>query len=142
VKFNATTGLFKNQLVYNTPALNVCINGDCSLPGEASFLDKDCKTSVSVFTVDYDAPNSSSCAAGSKTAAIRGALGPLVQYANSTSLVGGLNGTIGVFGNSTATKMTSTTGSATSTVFTGAAVVLALSYFALVPALLGSIIFL
>jgi len=69
-------------------------------------------------------------------------LGPLVQYANSTSLVGGLNGTIGVFGNSTATKTTSTTGSATSAVFTGAAVVLALSYFALVPALLGSIIFL
>jgi 5'-nucleotidase len=55
VKFNATARLFNNLLVYNTPALNVCINGDCSLPGEASFLDKDFKTSVSVFTVDYDA---------------------------------------------------------------------------------------
>jgi 5'-nucleotidase len=89
-KFNATTGLFKNLLVYNTPALNVCINGDCLLPGEASFLDKDFKTSVSVFTVDYDAPDSSSCAAGSQTAAIRSALGPLVQYANSTSLCWGV----------------------------------------------------
>jgi 5'-nucleotidase len=142
VKFNSTTGLFKNQLVYNTPALNVCINGDCSLPGEASFLDKDCKTSVSVFTVDYDAPDSSSCAAGSQTTAIRSALGPLVQYANSSMLVGGLNGTTGVFGNSTATKTASATGSASSAVFTSAAVVPALSYFALVPALLGSMIFL
>jgi 5'-nucleotidase len=127
VKFNSTTGLFKNQLVYNTPALNVCINGDCSFPGEASFLDKDCKTSVSIVTVDYDAPDSSSCAAGSQTAAIRSVLGPLVQYANSMTLVGGLNGTTGVFGNSTATKTTSATGSATSAVFTGAAVVHALS---------------
>jgi 5'-nucleotidase len=128
VKFSATIGLFKNLLVNNTLALNVCINGDCSLPGEASFLDKDCKTSVSVFTVDYDASDSSSCAAGSQTAAIRSALGPLVQYANSTSLVGGLNGTTSVFGNSTATKTRSTMGSATSAVFTGAAVVPALSY--------------
>jgi 5'-nucleotidase len=142
VKFNATTGLFKNQLIYNTPALDVCINGDCSLPGEAYFLDKDCKTSVSVFTVDYDAPDSSSCAAGSQTTAIRSALGPLAQYANSTSLVGGLNGTTGVFGNSTATKTTSAMESATSAVFTGAAVVPVLSYFPLVPALLGSMIFL
>lgn len=141
MKFNSTPGLFKNQLVYDTPALNVCINGDCSLPGEADFLDKDCKTSVSVFTVGYDAPDSSSCAAGNQTAAIRSALGPLVQYLNSTSLVGGLNETTGVFGNSTATKTTSATGSATSAVFTGVAVVPALSYFAVVPALLGSMIF-
>jgi hypothetical protein len=55
--------------------------------------------------------------------------------------VGGLNGTTSVFGNSTATKTRSTMGSATSAVFTGAAVVPALSYFALVPALLGSMIF-
>jgi hypothetical protein len=87
-------------------------------------------------------PDPSSCADGSQTGAIRSALDPLVQYANSTSLVGGLNGTTGVFGNSTATKTTSATGSATSAVFTGAAVVPALSYFALVPALLGSMIFL
>jgi 5'-nucleotidase len=85
-------------------------------PGEASFLDKDCKTSVSVFTVDYEAPDSSGCAAGSQAAAIRSALGPLVQYANSTTLVGGLNGTTSVFGDSTAAKTTSTTGSATSAV--------------------------
>lgn len=35
---------------------NVCINGDCSLPGETGVLDSGCASSVSVFTVDYDAP--------------------------------------------------------------------------------------
>ena len=38
-----------------------------------------CQSSVSVFTVDYDAPN------GANTTAVRAALGPLVQYANTTS---------------------------------------------------------
>lgn len=38
--------------------LNTCLSGDCSLPGETAYLAEDttCKASVSVFSVDYDAP--------------------------------------------------------------------------------------
>jgi hypothetical protein len=102
--------------------LNVCINGDCSLPGETSFLDKDCKTSVSVFTVDYDAPDASTCS-GNEAVSVRNALEPLVQYANSTAtFVGGLNGTFTIFGNTTGTSSNSPTTSAPSSILSSAAV--------------------
>jgi 5'-nucleotidase len=102
--FNATTGLFTFANVVPDGA-NQCINGDCSLPGETAILNVGCQSSVSIFTVDYDAPLTCHAAPD-----IRPLLMPLVQYANSTNLVGGLNGTTGVFGgNGTSTNTTTTT---------------------------------
>lgn len=100
--FNATTGLFAFGNVVPDGA-NQCINGDCSLPGETAILNVGCQSSVSIFTVDYDAPLTCHAAPD-----IRLLLMPLVQYANSTTLVGGLNGTTGVFGNGTSTNVTVT----------------------------------
>lgn len=55
IQFNASTGLFDWEDKVSTPLL-VCVEGDCSLPSEAFTLYKEsCKTSVSVFSVDYDA---------------------------------------------------------------------------------------
>lgn len=74
---NEKTGLFSYGSV--TPAgANTCINGDCSLSGETNVVDSGCFSSVTVFTVDYDAP---SCG-GAKH--IRPLLEPLVKYQNST----------------------------------------------------------
>jgi 5'-nucleotidase len=53
--YNATSGLFAYGNVVS-PGANTCINGDCSLPGETDILNAGCQSSVSVFTVDYDAP--------------------------------------------------------------------------------------
>lgn len=57
-----------------SPGLNSCINGDCNLPGEQAVILSGCYSSVSVFTVDYDAPN----CRGAKN--IRPLLEPLVKY--------------------------------------------------------------
>ncbi|RDL41278.1 SurE-like protein [Venustampulla echinocandica] len=88
--YNSTTGLFTWGNVVPEGA-NTCINGDCSLPGETDILNAGCQSSVSVFTVDYDAPLA--CHASPD---LRGDLAPLVQYANSTIKVGGLDGTSSV----------------------------------------------
>ncbi|KAG8531725.1 uncharacterized protein KY384_003357 [Bacidia gigantensis] len=72
--FNETSKLFTFG---NTdgPGLNTCINGDCSLPGETTVVNgPNCESSVSVFTVDYDAPSTKA------TAAVREGLCPLVEY--------------------------------------------------------------
>jgi 5'-nucleotidase len=95
--YNAATGLFSYANVVPDGA-NQCINGDCSLPGETTILNSGCQSSVSVFTVDYDAPRD--CHASPD---VRSLLMPLVQYANSSKIFGGLNGTTIVFGNSTST---------------------------------------
>lgn len=55
--FDPSTGLFSGQNIAPNDGLNTCGNGDCSLPGEATVLSS-CQSSVSAFTVDYDAPNS------------------------------------------------------------------------------------
>ncbi len=65
----------------------MCINGDCSLPGETLVLNAGCYTSVSVFTVDYDAPLSGTCS-GQETNVLA-SLSPLVKSWNGTSLSGG-----------------------------------------------------
>ena len=71
------TGLFSYGSV--TPAgANTCINGDCSLPGETNVVDSGCFSSVTVFTVDYDAPD----CGGTKH--VRPLLEPLVKYQNGT----------------------------------------------------------
>lgn len=81
---NEKTGLFSYGSV--TPAgLNTCINGDCSLPGETTVVDSGCFSSVTVFTVDYDAPD---CGGAKK---VRPLLEPLVKYQNGTK--GGKNST-------------------------------------------------
>lgn len=71
--YNETTGLFRygNLLA---DGVNRCINGDCSLPGERPIVDDRCATSVSVFTIDYDAP------LGPDQSCVRAALSPLVTY--------------------------------------------------------------
>ena len=74
--YNETTGTFSYGNVLDA-ALNACINGDCSLPGEQAILDSGCMSSVTVFTTDYDAPT------GSAQTWIRAALEPLVPYQNS-----------------------------------------------------------
>ena len=76
--YNPSTGLFTYADV-STPGINACINGDCSLPGETNVVNGGCFSSVTVFTVDYDAPN----CAGSKN--VRPLLEPLVKYQNGTN---------------------------------------------------------
>lgn len=73
--YNATTGLFTygNDL---TAAVNRCINGNCALPGETSVGDNGCYGSVSVFTIDYDAP------LGAEQHNLREVLTPLVAFDN------------------------------------------------------------
>ncbi len=73
--YNSTTGLFHYQNLISD-GNNVCINGDCSLPGETPIVDNGCFASVSVFTIDYDAP------LGPAQHGIRTPLLPLVAYEN------------------------------------------------------------
>ena len=71
--YNATTKVFTYGNIASS-GINTCINGDCGLPGETDVVDSGCFSSVSVFTVDYDAPN------GAGQTEVRGALSPLVAY--------------------------------------------------------------
>ncbi|KFY10408.1 hypothetical protein V492_05036 [Pseudogymnoascus sp. VKM F-4246] len=97
--FNETTGLFTWANV-DTQGVNQCINGDCSLPGETVLLADGCKSSVSVFTVDYDAP-SAEC--GGATS-VKGLLSSLVNEADASPLIPGLTGSEGVFGGNGTTR--------------------------------------
>lgn len=102
--YNETTGLFHYAELVD-PGVNQCINGDCSLPGEQAILNAGCQSSVSVFTVDYDAPIGGSCNVGPD---VRSLLTPVVQYVNgSAPLLGGLgnNTAGGSAGNSTVTPV-------------------------------------
>ncbi|KAF2261909.1 sure-like protein [Lojkania enalia] len=55
--YNETTGLFHyDEIEPKAAGVNVCYNGDCGLPGETYVVDGGA-VSVSVFTVDYDAPS-------------------------------------------------------------------------------------
>jgi len=74
--YNATSGIFTFGTDVN-PAVNTCINGDCSLPGETNIV-LGCSVSVSVFTTDYDAPTCNGVD-------VRTGLLPLVQYLNGTT---------------------------------------------------------
>ena len=76
--YDPTTGLFSYGSVVSAGA-NTCINGDCSLPGETDVVNSGCFSSVSVFTVDYDAPNP-----GSRK--VRKVFEPLVKYQNATTI--------------------------------------------------------
>ncbi|EXJ85287.1 hypothetical protein A1O3_05962 [Capronia epimyces CBS 606.96] len=80
VVYNATSGTFNygNDL---TGGINTCINGNCTLPGETDVVDGGCSVTVSVFTIDYDAP------LGLAQAKVRGALTPLVAFENPSAKV-------------------------------------------------------
>ncbi|PVH93217.1 sure-like protein [Periconia macrospinosa] len=55
--FNETTKLFKyGNVVPKAAGVNACINGDCNLPGE-TWVVQGGSISVSIFTIDYDAPD-------------------------------------------------------------------------------------
>ncbi|RMZ77543.1 hypothetical protein DV737_g4333, partial [Chaetothyriales sp. CBS 132003] len=78
---NATSGLFTYGNI--TPAaLNRPINGNFALPGETDLVaGASCYSSVSVFTVDYDAP------LGPEQGRIRKALEPTVQFQQPWSMM-------------------------------------------------------
>jgi 5'-nucleotidase len=71
--FNATTGLFTFANLLGD-GVNRCINGDCRLPGETNVVASGCQSSVSVFTVDYDAP------LGRDTSRVQHQMLPLVKF--------------------------------------------------------------
>ncbi|KAK6496026.1 hypothetical protein TWF481_002054 [Arthrobotrys musiformis] len=53
--YNEETGIFNWASNFTSPGVNTCINGDCELPGETDVI-KECKSAISIFTIDYDAP--------------------------------------------------------------------------------------
>jgi hypothetical protein len=55
--FDYKTGLFHGENVVVANGINECINGNCTLPGESTVVSNNCQTSVSVFTINYDAPD-------------------------------------------------------------------------------------
>lgn len=71
-------GVFTYAPIVPEAGGNVCINGDCSLPGETGVVEAGCASSVSVFTVDYDAP------LGGDLSDIRDRLGAGVKYMDGT----------------------------------------------------------
>ena len=80
--FNETSKLFTYKNI-QTPGLNTCINGDCKLPGETQVVESGCFSSVSIFTVDYDAPTSQD------TKGVRELLEPLVTAQKPQPSAGG-----------------------------------------------------
>ncbi|KAI9851083.1 MAG: hypothetical protein M1838_004515 [Thelocarpon superellum] len=76
--YNASTGLFTYQSSDNFEGDNVCLNGNCTLPGETDVV-KTCQTAMSVFTIDYDAPTCQ----GSQP--VRELTMPLVRYSTNES---------------------------------------------------------
>jgi 5'-nucleotidase len=55
--FDFKTGTFTGQNIVVPNGINECINGNCTLPGESTVVNNYCQTSVSVFTINYDAPS-------------------------------------------------------------------------------------
>jgi 5'-nucleotidase len=101
ITYNETSVIFTYKNIVS-PGLSQCINGECSLPGETDVPNKGCNSSVSVFTVDYDAPIGGSCGKGPD---VRSLLSPLVKNLNSTHLVRDLPSNTTVTGsNSTGTS--------------------------------------
>jgi len=51
-----SNGLPTYQNIFDSQGINKCSSGDCSLPGETDVVASGCKSAVSVYSVDYDAP--------------------------------------------------------------------------------------
>ncbi len=92
--YSTSAGLFSFANVVVPDGSNQCINGDCSLPGKTAILNTGCQSSISTFAVDYGAPLQYHSAPDVRSLPL-----PLVQYADSANLVGGLNDTFSVSGN-------------------------------------------
>ncbi|CAK7203703.1 hypothetical protein SEUCBS139899_006447 [Sporothrix eucalyptigena] len=103
--YDNATGLF-GSANFADSGTNMCINGDCSLPGEIEVINSGCKSSVVIFTIDYDAPYGVSSLADPYAAL----LPDIVQLNNATNLVGGLGANASVQGT---TGSSSSTGTAT-----------------------------
>ncbi|OAG37210.1 hypothetical protein AYO21_08628 [Fonsecaea monophora] len=76
--FNATTGTFHYGDILGS-GVNRCINGNCALPGETTIVDEGCFATVSVFSIDYDAP------LGKDQTDLRVAMEPLVAFQDPSS---------------------------------------------------------
>ena len=83
--YDKATGLF-GSANYADAGTNMCINGNCSLPAETEVISSGCKSSVVLFTIDYDAPYGVSNLTDPYTALLPN----IVQLNNATDLVGGL----------------------------------------------------
>jgi 5'-nucleotidase len=99
---NTTTNVFTFGNDFTESGINTCINGDCTLPGETKVV-TGCSVSLSVFTVDYDAPT---CNGATD---VRGLFQELVANQNSTSPSGGSSS--GGSGSSSAASSTASGGS-------------------------------
>ncbi|EPE03842.1 acid phosphatase precursor [Ophiostoma piceae UAMH 11346] len=102
--YDNATGLFSSAN-FADAGTNMCINGDCSLPGEIEVINSGCKSSVVVFTTDYDAPYSN---LGGSVVDPYALLPSLVQLNNATALVGGLGSNASVKGTSSTTSSVAT----------------------------------
>ena len=102
--YDIATGLFSSAN-FADAGTNMCINGDCSLPGEVEVINSGCKSSVVVFTTDYDAPASSP---GGSVVDPYTLLPSLVQPNNATTLVGGLGVNASVKGAASTTSSVAT----------------------------------
>ncbi|KAK8244882.1 5'/3'-nucleotidase sure [Phyllosticta capitalensis] len=70
--YDNSSGTFSGENILGV-GLNTCINGNCSLRGETDVALKGCETAVTIFSVDYDAPD------GAETSKIEERLRPLVS---------------------------------------------------------------
>ncbi|KAJ9136923.1 Acid phosphatase [Pleurostoma richardsiae] len=84
--YNSSTGLFVYQKIIS-PTTSKCIDDECSLPGEVEVLASGCRSSVTVFAVDYDAPYAEQCR---NVTAPYSLVPSIVQLMNSTLLVSSL----------------------------------------------------
>ncbi len=94
--YNESSGLFTSKPIVSD-AINLCINGDCSLPGESAVLAEHCESSVVVFSVDYDAPVGGGKGNPNPYAAV---LSDIVQLDNATTKSGALGASPSVAGTS------------------------------------------
>lgn len=103
--YNATSELFSTESI-KADGLDECINGDCGLPGETDILGSGCFASVSAFTVDYDAPYVGKCSSILNPYDL---MPSIVQFRNSTALIGGLGENATVTGGGGGGSSSSTT---------------------------------
>lgn len=57
VDINPATDLLLSKRIYDEPAINVCRNADCTLPGETSVIARDpCAAAFTPYSIELDAP--------------------------------------------------------------------------------------
>ncbi|KAK3689274.1 5'/3'-nucleotidase sure [Podospora appendiculata] len=93
--YDSKTGLFSYESI-NIAGGNQCIGGNCNLPGETDVLSSGCKSSVTIFTVDFDPRNNAVCFNVSDVTEI---VPIVVQVNGTTPPLGGLGANASVIGN-------------------------------------------